>query len=278
MVEKGKIRVSIVIPVYKPNEKIFEKVKAMIKKQTVKSEIIEMWNNPEAVSLNKGIKKAKGEIVVTLAQDCVPHGNRWLEKLIKPLEDEKVSVSVSDLNLPKEFWKNEYSFLTRMLSISELGVRRPMMDARACAYRKKDLIELGLFNEDPKTVAIDADLYMKLIKKGKVVHPGSIVDHLHHLSDERKIKMIYNYAEANGKLVKLYGTRISFFWSRFIRAIPFLGLFPLFIFPAKNHADLFPGYVLISLFPHLIYIYGFWKGFLFDRESMRNKEVLNGKK
>ena len=104
-----KPRVSVVIPVYKPNPEIFKRVKEMLIKQTIKPEILEIWNNPEAVSMNKGIKKAKGEIVITLAQDCLPHGKDWLEKLISPLEDKNIVVSVSDLNLPEDFWRKEYN-------------------------------------------------------------------------------------------------------------------------------------------------------------------------
>ena len=165
--KKENPKVSIVIPVYKPDEKIFSRVKGMIKNQTIASEIVEMWNNPEAVSMNKGIVAATGEIIVILAQDCVPHGKNWLEELIKPLENPEVVVSTSYLNLPEEFWKKRYKFLTRILTINEIKFAKPVMDARACAYRKKDLIKVGMFNEDPKCIAIDADIFMKLRKIGR---------------------------------------------------------------------------------------------------------------
>ena len=122
-------KVSIVIPVYKPDRDVFSKVKEMIKKQTIKSEIVEVWNNPEAVSMNKGIKKAKGDIVITLAQDCVPHDEHWLEKLIEPLKNKDVAVSVSDLYVPESYWK-DYPFLTRVLTINERVVRRRVVLAR----------------------------------------------------------------------------------------------------------------------------------------------------
>jgi len=278
MLKKEIPKVSIVIPVYKPDEKIFAKVKDMIKNQTVKSEIVEMWNNPEAVSMNKGIVAAKSDIVVILAQDCVPRGKKWLENLIKPLENPKIVVSTSYLNLPEEFWKKKYKFLTRMLTINEIKFAKPIMDARACAFRKKDLIKVGLFNEDPKCIAIDADIFIKLKKLGKVVRPDAVVDHLHLLTNERKLKMIYNYAEANGKLVKIYGKNIHSFWLRIIRAFPFFGILPmLYVFPYDKYLKYFPIYLLFIPIQHLFGLYGFWKGFLFNKESMRNKEVLQEK-
>ena len=273
-----KPNVSIVIPVYKPDENIFSQVKEMIKKQTVDSEIVEVWNNPEAVSMNKGIKKAKGDIVITLAQDCVPPNKYWLEKLIEPLKNYGVVVSVSDLYVPEDYWR-KYPLLTRVLTINEIVIRRPGMDARACAYRKKDLIEVGMFNEDPKTIAIDRELEVKLGKLGKIAYPDVVVDHLHPLTNEKKIKMIYNYAEANGKLMKnnLKTGKSKLF--SVIRAIPILGILPtLYVFPYKK-LRLLPyllPYILLSPFQHLVELYGFWKGFLFDKESMRNKEVLQG--
>tara|TARA_Y100000310_G_C20618582_1_gene781996 strand:+ start:32 stop:877 length:846 start_codon:yes stop_codon:yes gene_type:complete len=281
MIKENKPKVSVVIPVYKPNEKIFSKVKEMIKNQTIKIELIEVWNNPEAVSMNKGIKKAKGDIVITLAQDCVPQNKYWIEKLIKPLENKNIAISVSDLNLPEEFWDKEYSFLTKILSINELGVRRPPMDARACAYRKKELVELGMFNEDPKTIAIDSDLYVKFKKIGKIAHPGCVVDHLHSLTNSQKIRMFYNYSGANGKLIRLYKGSVSNPHLRILRSIPILGLLPIFyVFPYRKlrHLVYLPLYTLLAPFQHLIELYGFWEGFFFNKESMRNKEVLQGKK
>ena len=273
-----KPKVSIVIPVYKPDEKIFAKVKEMIKKQTIKSEVIEMWNNPEAVSMNKGIMVAKGDIVVMLAQDCVPNQKDWLEKLIKPLENKIIVVTVSDLNLPEEFWK-KYPLLTRILTITDLGIRRPEMDARACAFRKKDLIDVGMFNEDPRVIAIDGDIGKRLIKVGKFFHPNVFVDHLHILDDKKKIKTMYNYAEANGKLIRKYKEEKESFWIVVIRSLPFFGMIPNLFFISHSKKLIYVGHYLIGTMIHnLIYIYGFWKGFLFNKESMRNKEVLQEKK
>jgi len=278
MVGKSKPKVSTIIPIYKPDEKVFKKVKEMIKRQTIKSEIIEIWNNPEAVSLNKGIKKARGEIIVTLAQDCVPHRTDWLKKLIKPLEKKKVVVSVSALYVTGEYWK-KYPFLTRILTLNERIVRQPVMDARACAYRKKDLVKVGMFNEDPRTIAIDGDLRKKLEKIGRIAYPKVVVDHLHPLTNERKIRMIYNYAEANGKLLKA-GMKGENSWLSFIRATPVLGMLPIiYVFPYRKLEYLYylPIYLILTPFQHLIELYGFWKGFFLNRESMRNKEVLQEK-
>jgi len=264
--------VSIVIPVYKPDKEVFKKVKEALKNQTVKAEIIENWDMPEAKSMNTGIKKAKGKIIVTLAQDCVPENEFWLEKLIAPLKDKKIVATVSDLYLTEEYWKT-YPFLTRILTLNERNIQYPEMDARACAYRKKDLMKLGIFNEDPKVIGIDGDLYIKLKNIGKIVRSGGKIFHLHPLTNPKKIKMIYNYAEGSGKIVKAYGINDYSFWPRLLRAIPFLGLGSIFgRFPFKKYFYLLPIYLLIAVpINHVINVFGFWKGFFFsNRESKRN--------
>lgn len=263
--KKKSSKVSIVIPIYKPEIKILKKIRSMLKKQTIKAEIIEMWNNPQAVSLNKGIKKAKGEIVVMLFQDCVPENKYWLERLIKPLENKEVAVSCSDLYLPKWYWK-KYPFLTRILTINERIVKRPG-GWRACAYRKKDLIKIQMIDEELKSVTIDEDLWKKIKKLGKMVHPEVIVNHVHSLNNSEKLALDYYYARLNGKLFKkkLFdkNSLISI-----LRATPLLGILPIiYVFPFKTYFYLFPLYLLLSPLSNLIYIFGFWKGFLFDKEK-----------
>ena len=277
-----KPKVSIVIPVYKPEEEVFERLKEMLKKQTIKAEIIENWNMPEAKSMNTGIKKAKGEIIVTLAQDCIPENKYWLEKLIKPLKDKNIMATISDLYLPEWYWK-KYSFLTRIFTISDRKDKKNGMDARACAYRKKDLIEVGLFNENPKVIGIDADLAVKLESKGKFFRPEIKVFHLHKSENSKDvIKKMYTYSEGNGKLIRQVGWDLGMvgFGIRILKVIPIFGIFlSLFRFPYKRYFYLFPIYLLIAIpVIHIINLFGFWKGFLFDKDNARNLEVLKNSK
>jgi glycosyltransferase involved in cell wall biosynthesis len=232
---------------------------------------------PEAKSMNTGIKRARGDIIITLDQDCLPENEFWIEKLIKPLLDDKeISATVSDLYLPEWYWK-KYPFFTRILTINERVIKYPGMDARGCAYRKKDLMKTRLFNEDPKVTAIESNIYEDLKKLGKIVHPGCRIYHLHYLDNKKKMKLDYNYAFSNGKVVRESGIGDRIFWRRFLRAIPLIGLFSLiYRFPFKKYFYLFPVFLLLIPIQHINWIYGFWKGFIFfDKESERNKEVLN---
>jgi len=269
-----KPQVSIVMPIYKPEKEVLEKIRDMLKKQTIKAEVVENWNMPEAKSTNTGIKKARGEVVVTLSADCVPENEFWLEKLIKPLENKEVSATISDLHLPEEYWK-KYPFLTRIFTLSDRKDKKNGLDARACAYRKKDLMDVGLFDEDPKVIGIDVDLAVKLETKGKFVRPNIKVLHLHKSENFRDvIKKMYIYSEGNGKAVRQFNEKLGKrgLWIRIVKAIPFLGMALSFIrYPYKKYFHLFPLY-LILVVPsiHILTLAGFWKGFFMDKESVRN--------
>lgn len=275
--------VSVVIPVYKPEKEVFERVKDMLKKQTIKAEIIENWNMPEAKSMNTGIKKARGDIIVILAQDCVPEDKFWLEKLVLPLKDKNVVATASDLILPEDYWKKN-KFMVRMVTITERNTQHPAMDMRACAYRKSDLIDVGLISENPKIIGIEVDLNIKLKERGKVVRANAGVFHLHKQNSFKNvITRLYTYSEGNGKVVRKYsriirefGEKIGGFWLRILRAIPFFGLMSIiYRFPFRKYFYFFPIYmILVVPSIHIANIFGFWKGFLFDKVSKRNTEVL----
>ena len=105
------MKIPIVIPIYKPDPKVYGKVRDMLKKQTVKNEVLEISGFTESKGMNHGIKKATGEIVVTMNQDCIPEDEYWLEKLIKPFEDPKVVATVSDtIVMPYKLWKKADAF------------------------------------------------------------------------------------------------------------------------------------------------------------------------
>lgn len=269
-------KVSVVIPVYKPEKKIFEKLKEMLKKQTIPVEIIEKWNNPEAVSMNLGIKEAKSDIIIILAQDCVPENEYWVEKMTRPLENKKVVAVVSDLLLPEKYWK-ERPFLVRMFTINDLKLRKPDMNLSSCAYRKKDLEKIGLINE--YVSAIDLDFGIKIMKLGMIERGNVIVYHLHpHYNYKKTLKTFYNYSKFNGIAVRGNGVKIGGFIQRIIRATPFLGFASIYYrYPLKDYYFLLPLHFLTgAIIEHVNNVLGFWYGFVFSKETgERNKEVLN---
>ncbi len=220
MIKIADPKVSVVIPVYKPSKRVFSKLKEILKNQTIPVEIIEKWNNPEAVSMNLGIKEARGKIIVILAQDCIPQNKKFIENIIKPLENPEVVAVVSDLLLPYEYWKKR-PFLVRMFTINDLKLRKPSMNLSSCAYRKKDLEKINYVNEDVS--AIDLDFYLKIQKLGKIERANVIVYHLHsHYNYKKTLKTFYNYFKFNGMSVRKEGIVDIAFLQRVIRGLPVL--------------------------------------------------------
>lgn len=274
-----KPKISIVLYMYRPEKKVYEKRKEMIEKQTLKAdEIIENWNMPTAKSINEGIKKAKGEIIVTIGQDCIPEDEFWLERLIKPLENKKVIGVISDLHLPEGYWKR-YDFLSRLLTISNLKDRRPGMDMRGCAFRKKEFVETGLLNEDPCMIGIDAEVHTKLLLKGKLAYPNIRVFHLHRIKNSRNtVESIFLYSQGNGQFIKNGGGDFFQNWIRIVRAFPFFGMiYFIYGFPFKKYLRFFPLYLLITIpITHILNIAGFWKGVFVEIKD--DKNVIEVKK
>ena len=151
------------------------------------------------------------------------------------------------------------------------------MDMRGCAFRKQDFIDIGLVNEDPKMIGIDAEIHTKLLKKGKLVHPNVRVSHLHKIKNFRATwENIYLYSEGNGQFIQNGGGDFFQNWIRIVRALPFFGIiFFIYGFPFKRYSHLFPIYALLAIpTTHLLNIAGFWKGF-FVKMKRNNNVVCN---
>ena len=272
----AKPSVSVVVPVYKPEKEVFDLFRKRLGDQTVEVEVVEKWNNPEAVSMNLGIKEAKGDIVVILAQDCVPAGRDYIEKLINPLEDPAVAVSVSDLLLDNASWKKR-PFFARMFTINDLKLRKPRMNLSSCAYRRKDLIEVGLIDEEVS--AIDLDFVYKIIKKGRIERSNAVVYHLHpHYNYKNVLSTFYSYSRFNGISVREYGVGVWGFLKKLIRATPILGFASVYYrYPLREKYYLLPVHFFTAgIMEHAINVLGFWHGFIGgDDGGSRNKAVLD---
>lgn len=270
-----KMDVSIIIPLHKPNKEILSKIEDSLKKQDFKGkiEIIRIQEGLGlAASLNTGIKKAKNKIVISLHQDCIPSSNNWLTNLVEPLKRKEVVATVSKVELPFGFWKN-FGFMARVMSIKEQETLTPLLDEKGCAYKIEALKKVGLFNElKYKTAGEDFDMYLKLKKVGKIEYPGAKIIHLHIHTFKNRFRKEFQLSEGFGALVRTYGNEMPRWYVGLIKAIPLLG-WPLFIvnFPYSRWILGGMTWVPLSLMVHLIYVFGFWKGFF------NKKQVFGGK-
>ena len=263
--------VSIVVIAHSPNETT-KKALEVLKKQKYrgrKEMMVISENKGLAENMNIGIKKAKYNLVVTLHGDCIPEDDRWLEKLVKPFENKEVVATVSDVYLPPNLW-SKFDIFARALTLNEKNTIRPLLDEKGCAYRKKILEEIGLFNyKDFRTAGEDFDMYIKLKKKGQIAYPGCKIIHIHPTSFKKRLRKNYQNANGFGALVRIHGKQMPKWYLGILRASPVLGMVPfIFSYPFRKGALLFPVYLLASPIFHLSYFYGFWKGFFEGKQTI----------
>ena len=204
-----KNNISIVIPKYKPNKEIFKKLKIYLKENAKGCEIIEIPGlNGLANAYNKGIKKSKGEIIITLHQDCIPLEKNSLKKLVKPFEDKKVVISCSWI-LEKGERKKYYPFIP---------------DGKFTAYRKSSLKKVGLF--DAKKFFVggeDVDIYLKLKNSGKFIRVETGVLHVHPgYKTKKSLEKIKQNGNINGALFRVWG----FKYPKWFKAIILTVIYP----------------------------------------------------
>lgn len=205
-----KIDVSIIVPVYKPNKKILDDLRKIISKQKTSFSFETLFidgKNGLANTYNEGIKKSKGKIIVMLHQDCLPKDLYWLEKVIKPFENPGIVISSAYI-IDWETNKKYFPFPP---------------DGKSTAYLKQTLAMVGNF--DAKTYFTggeDVDLYLKMMKHGKLAKADTFVTHFHkgYLGNKTVEKRKQN-GSINGCLVRIWGIKNPFWWKAIIMSIKY---------------------------------------------------------
>lgn len=141
-----------------------------------------------AGSLNRGIKLAENDLIVTLHADAIPLSNRWLAGLIVPVFDPGIGAVCSLQHAPN--CDSNISLWERML----WGRVKPhyALNNKADLYRKDILSKIGGFDERRfRTAGEDEDLALRLRLNGlRVV--GSDAEILHnHTFGSRKPSVLW---------------------------------------------------------------------------------------
>jgi glycosyltransferase involved in cell wall biosynthesis len=159
-----------------------------------------------AAVYNQGIKKAQGDIIVTLHQDILLE-KEALQKLIQPFSDEKVVAATHIVVHPLEIW-NKYNFWQKCFFARLAGKSFSGIDGKFDAFRKSALEKVGLFDEKHfRTAGEDGDIVSKLQKIGKIFQTQAKIIHLHKIDPNFSWKDILRkqaqYSEAQGTLLAL---------------------------------------------------------------------------
>jgi glycosyltransferase involved in cell wall biosynthesis len=216
-----------------------------------------------ASAYNKGIKAAKGDLIVTLHQDVVLEDDA-LEILVEPFGDQEVVASTHRVAHPIEIW-GKYNFWQKCFFARQAGKTQSGIDGKFDCFRKSALERAGFFDEIHfHTAGEDGDMVYKLGHIGKIIFTKAKIVHLHKIDphfDWRDIAYKQaQYSEAQGTLLRRGRIRgAKQFVKAFFREILLVSLFV----PCLN--------VLSAL---LILFYSFFYTKIIFLREYRDKRIL----
>lgn len=157
-------------------------------------------------SRNIGLLAAQGDIVAYIDDDAVP-SYRWLEQLARLFQDETVAGSggmvymVHPANPVVQHRLGAVSSLAEQTDTRNAWVEQLVPPGKGkqwagrmmgtnMAYRRRDLLEVGGFDQFFEWLYDDTDIAMRLVNAGKIVHPvkEAVVYHVPASSRNRQAR------------------------------------------------------------------------------------------
>lgn len=167
-------------------KKILEEFKGKIK-------IIDSKHKGISAARNTGVRKAKGEIIAFLDSDVTVEKD-WLNKLVKPFEEEKDLFGVSGKVGSKSTGSIESDFFCFSIGSSEF-------QGYNVAFKKKEFLGLGGYNERMR-YGEDPEFIWRAFNKGlKLKKVNSFAFHRSYALKER-LKSNKKYAFWDAKAIK----------------------------------------------------------------------------
>jgi glycosyltransferase involved in cell wall biosynthesis len=167
-----------------------------------------------AGSYNIGIKAAKTSFVALVQSDCCYTSSTALATLVDPLlKDSEIVATYGFVENPLSVWK-KYSFWEKCLLANDSGRIASGLVGKVDCYRRDVLLSIKGF--DSKRYIYggeDADLHIRLRKKGKVIGTKAKSYHLHYLYSDFSlldlIKKKQMTARSYGRVLRVRGTQIG---------------------------------------------------------------------
>jgi GT2 family glycosyltransferase len=246
-----------------------------------------------------GVENAKSEFVVFTDADCMPRAD-WIENLIHEFDNDIIGVGGSINNLGSGRWENSINLAMGTFLGSANSVQGRIFENNRyvksisgcnCAYRRKDILDVGGFNLELNT-AEDSEINNRLLKKGKLLYtPKAIVLHDHKRGLERFAKRMfqYGYGRARSKIwdiqimppifaIILLGISIFYidvfliFLSIYLLFIIFMGI--KISLQEMDYKYLF-SLPIVYMLVHGAYALGFWIG-ISQLQNRRNNRSKSG--
>lgn len=193
--------------------------------------IIRDVNKGVAGSFNLGAKVAKSSLVIFMHSDCSLPTDMEMEKLTKPvIENKDIVASFPTVFLLESVWRT-YGFWEKCFFAREAGTGTAGLTTKFDCIRKDIYQKIGGLDERNFGVGgEDADIHDRLRAVGRVVKSDARVTHLHYLGEGYSLgKLLHKqriYARIYGRLMRIKGK--SFFSSNAVLLVkPALAILPL---------------------------------------------------
>lgn len=187
-------------------------------------------NKGVGANFNYGVKNAKSSLIVLMHSDCSLSTDMEVEKLTRPvIENRDVVASFPTIFLLENVW-NTYGFWEKCFFAREVGTGTAGLTTKFDCIRKSAYQKVGGF--DIKNFGVggeDADIHDRLRSMGKVMKSNAKVTHLHYLGEGFFLNKLFHkqriYARIYGRLARTKGK--SFFSDNAILLIkPTLAILP----------------------------------------------------
>lgn len=207
-----------------------------------------------SASYNLGAKLAKGNYLVCYHSDSKLPTTLELQKLIQPfLNDPEVVASGPKTILPSTVWKT-FGFWQKFVFSFLVDKKIPSGNCKFDCIKKDTYIAVGgcdeiIFGGKNLVGGEDADLYLRLSKRGRVVNSDAEVIHLHfggsNYTLKDAIKNKARLAYAYGRVLKIRG-----------KEFPLNRILPILIKPALAVIPFLPFMQGIGI--SLLLFFSFW--------------------
>ncbi len=233
--------VDVIIPTYKPDERIWKLLERLEKQTYVINKIIIINTDESCIdtariaemekveihhirldefdhgtSRNYGITFSNADIVVFMTQDAVPENKYMIEELIRPFGDEEVYVTYGR-QIPmqrctyieaytRQFNYPDTDIVKTKENIKSMGIKTYFSSDVCAAYRRERQIELGGF---PRTIFNEDSIFAaKVIQAGKKVYYTSkaCVIHTHNYTYIQQFNRNFDIGVSHKDFEEVFGT------------------------------------------------------------------------